>query len=85
MDLINDCLLCRYATSWLASTAPAHDEQSHIVDWRTSLTEPGDIPQDAVGHSVGTLLKVISQGTDQSLLLVIVACRILRLRDAVGI
>jgi hypothetical protein len=68
-----------------ASTAPTHDEQGHIVYWRTRLAKPGNILYDAVSHSACTVLKVIPQGMNQAFFLVFIANRILRLRDAVGI
>ena len=58
-----------------ASTAPTHDEQGHVVDWRTRFAKPGDIPQDAVSHSVRTLLKMIPERTDQAFFLVFIASR----------
>ena len=65
--------------------AATHNEQSHVVAWRTSLTETGDILQNTVSHGFRSFVTMIPKCTNQAVFFVLIALRILLLRDTVGI
>ena len=78
-------LRSRRVDTCYSSMASTHNEQSHVVAWRTSLAETGDIPQNTVSLGFRSLVTMIRKCTNQAIFFVFIALRILRLRDTVGI
>jgi hypothetical protein len=67
------------------SAAPANNEQSDIVAWRARVAEAGNISQGAIGDGFRISVNVTPQRTDETFFVVLIAFRILCLRNAIGI
>jgi hypothetical protein len=65
------------ATIVILSMAATHNEQSHIVAWRTSLAETGDILQNTVSRDFRRVVTMIPKCANQAVFFVLIALRIL--------
>jgi hypothetical protein len=52
--------------------AAMHNEQSHVVAWRTSLAETGDIVQNTVSHGFRSLVTMITKCANQTVFFVLI-------------
>ena len=59
------------------SMAATHNEQSHVVAWRTSLAETGDILQNTVSRDFRRVVIMIPKCANQAVFFVLIARRIL--------
>ena len=66
-------------------SAAANHEECHIVRRWTGLPEVTEVVENSVAHGVRAVLEPLSQGADQTFVLVVVAGWIRGFRNAVGV